>query len=70
MPGEEPTAIDSPSMAIMSGQADPNKMDAPICSVKGGGFKMPAKAAKMFQPKDNTTKPEPVGQQVNTLPFV
>ena len=62
LPGEEPTAIQSPSMAIMSGQSDPDKMDGPVCSPKGGGFKMPG-AGDEFAPKENETA-TPIATQV------
>ena len=68
LPGEEATAIQSPTMAMMGGQTDPNKPDAPICSPGGGGFKMPKKPDKMFQGGgDNTSTSEPIGQQVTSI---
>lgn len=63
LPGEESTVIDSPSMAMASGQVDPNKMGAPVCSPSGAGFKMPSNG-NLFKNAGNDTEMNAVGQQV------
>ena len=66
LPGEESTVIDSPSMAMASGQVDPKKMGAPVCSPSGAGFKMP-KNGNLLKNAGNTTEVPALGQQVLVL---
>lgn len=63
LPGEEATVIDSPSMAMASGQVDPKKMGAPVCSPSGAGFKMPSNG-NIFKNAGNDTEMNAVEQQV------
>ena len=68
LPGEESTVIDSPSIAMASGQVDPKKMGAPVCSPSGAGFKMP-KNGNLLKNAGNTTELPALGQQVKIYIF-
>jgi len=68
LPGEESTVIDSPSMAMASGQVDPEKMGAPVCSPSGAGFKMPTNG-NLLKNAGNTSKVPALGQQVEIIIF-